>query len=197
MYLIFDTETTGLPRSWNAPASDVDNWPRAVQLAWEVYDGQGHRKRWESFLIRPEGFQVPKDAERIHGISTKKALIEGRALVDVIDAFAKEVQGARVLVSHNIRFDGNVIAAEFHRVGRRSKLHYKTSVCTMSASTEFCGIPGPYGFKWPTLSELYSTLFGKRLKEAHDASVDVSACAKCFFELKRRGIVRLVRGRGA
>jgi len=26
MYLVFDTETTGLPKKWNAPLSDLDNW---------------------------------------------------------------------------------------------------------------------------------------------------------------------------
>ncbi len=33
MYLFFDTETTGLPRNWHAPASDLANWPRLIQLA--------------------------------------------------------------------------------------------------------------------------------------------------------------------
>ena len=32
MYLIFDTETTGLPRNFKAPITDTDNWPRVVQL---------------------------------------------------------------------------------------------------------------------------------------------------------------------
>ena len=32
MYLIFDTETTGLPKNWKAPLTDFDNWPRMVQL---------------------------------------------------------------------------------------------------------------------------------------------------------------------
>jgi hypothetical protein len=34
MYLFFDTETTGLPKSWKAPVTDVNNWPRLVQLAF-------------------------------------------------------------------------------------------------------------------------------------------------------------------
>lgn len=42
MYLIFDTETTGLPKKWNAPVTDIDNWPRCVQLAWQVHDKPGN-----------------------------------------------------------------------------------------------------------------------------------------------------------
>ena len=38
MFLIFDTETTGLPRNWNAPLSDAENWPRCIQIAWQLHD---------------------------------------------------------------------------------------------------------------------------------------------------------------
>jgi hypothetical protein len=62
MYLIFDTETTGLPASWNAPVSDVDNWPRVVQLAWEAFDTRGRKTESWSSVIRPSGFEIPRDA---------------------------------------------------------------------------------------------------------------------------------------
>ena len=42
MYLIFDTETTGLPKSWNAPITDTDNWPRCIQIAWQLHDNMGN-----------------------------------------------------------------------------------------------------------------------------------------------------------
>ena len=38
MFLIFDTETTGLPKRWNAPLTDSDNWPRCIQIAWQLHD---------------------------------------------------------------------------------------------------------------------------------------------------------------
>ena len=41
MYLIFDTETTGLPLNWKAPLTDFNNWPRMVQLAWQIHDKTG------------------------------------------------------------------------------------------------------------------------------------------------------------
>ena len=41
MYLIFDTETTGLPKRWDAPLNDLDNWPRCVQVAWQIHDNKG------------------------------------------------------------------------------------------------------------------------------------------------------------
>ena len=36
--LFFDTETTGVPRNYNAPSTDTDNWPRMVQLGYIIYD---------------------------------------------------------------------------------------------------------------------------------------------------------------
>src|ERR1019366_6380749 len=36
--LVFDTETSDLPRDWHRPASDLDNWPHLLQIAWIVCD---------------------------------------------------------------------------------------------------------------------------------------------------------------
>ena len=52
MYLIFDTETTGLPKNYNAPISDTDNWPRAVQIAWQLHDEWGQLIDYKDYLIR-------------------------------------------------------------------------------------------------------------------------------------------------
>jgi len=60
----------------------------------------------------------------------------------------------------------------------------------MQAATNFCEIPGRYGFKWPSLQELYGKLFDESFDGAHQALVDVRACARCFFELKRIGVLR-------
>ena len=36
--LVFDVETTGLPKKRRAALDDFDNWPYIVQLSWVVYD---------------------------------------------------------------------------------------------------------------------------------------------------------------
>jgi hypothetical protein len=55
----------------------------------------------------------------------------------------------------------------------------------MKGATNFCCLPGPYGYKWPTLQELYKVLFNETLEDAHRALADVRACARCYFQLKR------------
>jgi len=194
MYLVFDMETTGLPASREAPISDVDNWPRVVQLAWEAFDTCGRKTGARSSVIRPDGFKIPKDAERIHGISTAIAKRTGVPITKALDAFVEALSKASVVVAHNFEFDAKVLGAEFYRRGVRDPFRLKTHVCTMKAATQYCALPGQYGFKWPKLPELHFKLFRKKVKEAHDAATDVATCSKCFFELKRLGVVRVRRG---
>jgi hypothetical protein len=88
-------------------------------------------------------------------------------------------------------FDENVLGAEFLRAGMANPLPTMRRVCTMKTSTDYCELPGRYGYKWPTLEELYRVLFNRGLQNYHTALADVRACAECFFELKRLGVIRL------
>ena len=115
MYIIFDTETTGLPKNWNLPYTDTDNWPRAIQIAWQLHDDMGELVEAKDFLIRPEGFDIPYDAERIHGISTELALQNGESLEMVMGLFNEALGKAKFVVGQNIGFDKNIMGCEFHR----------------------------------------------------------------------------------
>lgn len=189
-YLFFDTETAGLPRYRNAPAHDMRAWPRLVQIAWLLCDSDGHVVRQACFIVRPEGFTIPPDAVRIHNITTETAVRTGVSLKTVLDAFRQEVARSGTVVAHNVAFDSAVVAAECARNGMENPLSGIPSICTMEASVRVCGIRRPGGLKWPTLTELHRTLFGSVYSGAHDAGNDAAACARCFFELKRRGVVR-------
>jgi len=192
VYLFFDTETTGLPINWRASVSDLNNWPRVVQVAWTCYDAKDQHIVTKSFIVKPDGFRIPRDAQRVHGISTAKALAKGKPLRTVLKALATAFEEARVVIAHNLKFDENVIGAEFLRQNLTTPFHGKKRICTMAESMEYCCLPGRYGYyKWPTLAELHQVLFGESLQKSHDAEADVTACAKCFFELKRRRVIRL------
>jgi len=88
MYLFFDTETTGLPMNWKAPVQEVNNWPRMVQIAWLLYNADGTRIDEKNFIIKPEGFSIPDEAVSVHGISTEKAMNDGKELDVVLKLFA-------------------------------------------------------------------------------------------------------------
>ena len=112
MFLIFDTETTGLPKRDNAPVSEVDNWPRVVQIAWQLHDDTGDIAEHYNLLIQPEGFEIPYAAEKIHGISTQMATKFGLPLEEALYQFDKSVSKSTILIGHNISFDMNALGAE-------------------------------------------------------------------------------------
>lgn len=192
MYLFFDTETTGLPRNWNAPLTDLNNWPRLVQLAWLYYDYKGNLVASKDVVVRPDGFSIPADASRIHGITNEIANSRGLAIEKVLNDFDQLVKEATYLVAHNISFDEKIVGAEYLRLQRLNPIPQKKKICTMMSTTDFCCIPGRYGNKWPRLSELHYKLFHSNFDEAHNAAVDISVTAKCFWELQRLGIFEKV-----
>ncbi len=190
MFFIFDTETTGLPRNYNAPVSDHNNWPRMVQVAWQIHDKTGKFLEAECYIIKPEGYTIPFSAEKVHGISTTRALEEGVDLAYALEEFNRALEKCAVVIGHNIEFDLKIIGAEYHRKSIKNILPSKKIICTKESTTDFCALPGVKGgkFKWPTLSELYAKLFNTSFEEAHSASGDVAATARCFLELIRLGI---------
>lgn len=189
MYLFLDTETTGIPRNYKAPVSDLKNWPRLVQVAWLVADESATEITSAKHVIKPDGFIIPPDAVAIHGITTEVALRDGVILGSVLEELIPHIQEASVLVAHNMQFDQNILGAELLRMGHTNVLSSKVRICTMQSSTNYCQLPGRYGYKWPTLQELHKILFKQTFGGAHDALKDVRACAKCFFELKFRHIL--------
>ncbi|MBT8290385.1 MAG: DNA polymerase III subunit alpha, partial [Muriicola sp.] len=189
MYLIFDTETTGLPKRWNAPVTDVDNWPRCVQLAWQLHDEMGNLLEQHDYLIKPEGYDIPYDAEQIHGISTLLAEKEGIPLTEALELFNAALGKTRFVVGQNVGFDINITGAEYHRAGVETTLLNLPVLDTCTEDTALlCQIPGGRGgkFKLPTLTELHEHLFQEPFSEAHNAAADVEATSRCFFELIRR-----------
>lgn len=188
-YLFFDTETTGVPRNYKAPSSDTRNWPRLVQLAWILADEEGNRIHEGNLIVKPEGFVIPTDATKIHGITTQKALAEGILLKDAISMFKADLDFANFVVGHNVDFDKKIVGAEMVRLGMSDELGRKKSYCTMLSTTNFCKMPGPYGYKYPKLQELYKKLFGKEFDNAHDAMSDIEATEQCFWELRKRKLI--------
>jgi DNA polymerase III subunit epsilon len=189
MYLFFDTETTGLPKNYKAPVTDVNNWPRLVQIAWHLYDASGNLLEKSDFIIKPSGFTIPVESSKVHGITTDKAMAEGQDLTQVMNLFNEQINKVNFLVAHNISFDEKIVGAEFIRTNLQSPLFQKTRLCTMNASTNYCKIQGPYGYKWPKLQELHNKLFGTNFEEAHNAAADIEATARCFWKMRELKLI--------
>jgi len=160
-----------------------------VQIAWMQCDNSGKILSSSNYMVKPRNFIIPEDAVKIHGISTEIAMNEGVALNIVLSEFSTAISQSSILIAHNMAFDEKVVGAEFLREKIESGLFTIPKICTMERSTDYCKL-GHYGYKWPSLSELYFKLFDKNFEDAHDAVVDVKACAECFFRLKHEGILK-------
>lgn len=207
MYFFYDTETNGLPSVYNAPAEDTDNWPRVIQLAWSVYDAEQNLVSQNKHLIKPNGWQLPtvetflskgksqEEAEKnasfwpTNGFTMELLETQGKEFINVLHQFIADRQACTFAIAHNQFFDSRVMRAEIIRLGQTVEFT-QTKICTMMKSISFCNLPGKNGKgkKFPQLSELYKILFNSEF-DAHDAGNDVDACAKCFFELVRLGII--------
>jgi DNA polymerase III epsilon subunit-like protein len=187
--LFFDTETTGLPKNWKAPVSDTHNWPRLVQLAYQLFDNNGIKITEQNFIIYPDGYSIPIDSTKIHGITQDMAILNGKPLFETLTELLSVINTVHTVVGHNIDYDIKVVGCEFIRNNIPNPFDNINKICTMESSTNFCAIAGPYGYKWPKLSELYYKLFQRNFEDAHNALIDIQATSECFWELVRKQII--------
>jgi len=194
MFLFFDCETTGLPRIRYFSPEVADEWPHLVQLAWARYDVRGNPDGAHCHIVKPEGFTIPPDSTRIHGITDAHARRVGRDLVEVLDEFLEAAYApGTTLVAHNFDYDRGVIGSELVRTRKPLGFLELRGVCTMKETTDLCALPRPgggSGNKWPTLEELHFYCFGYSYEGAHDAANDIGACARSYFKLLEAGHFR-------
>lgn len=190
--IIFDCETTGLPVNWKAPMSQLDNWPRVIQLAWIRTDYVGNEEAKGKYLIKPDGWEVPTGNFWVdNGFTQSESMMNGEPVEDILDLFINDLNQSDYIVSHNMSFDYNVVGSEMIRAKKKAN-HKPIKICTKEAGTDVCKIPGQYNkFKWPKLEELHQFLFKKGFEGAHDALSDVIACKDCFFEMVKQNIITL------
>lgn len=183
MYLILDTETTG-----------VTPQDRIVSICWSLYSSSGSEVSTTHRIIFPDRFTIPADATAIHGITTAIARQNGIPLADALASLYRDISshGPVLYVGHNVSFDRPIVLNEYARTSHPENISSLPIFCTMKRTTNLCRIPnyGRGGFKWPKLEELHRHLFGHGHSSAHDAAADVRATAKCFFELRARNLLQ-------
>lgn len=177
--LVIDTETTGLPPR-GMPYDQLEAWAkcRMVQIAWHLYEADGSLVNKEVYIIQPDGWTVPMEAQNIHGISTRMAIASGVPIDHVFQRLQDILPNVSTVVAHNTAFDKMVVLAELFRYNQESMYNLFSSMhfhCTMKHGT----IPGQ---KWPKLTDLYTRIFGEAPKGTlHQADTDVEACAMIYW----------------
>jgi DNA polymerase-3 subunit alpha len=182
--MVIDTETSGLPSKRNVNPSDYHAYDtcRMVQVAWGIYTHDGNLVSEECYMVKPDDFIIPNEVIRIHGITNEEAMECGLPINEVLNKLHTSLATVQTIVAHNIKFDEGVVLAELYRahaVDNANMWLSKARDCTMLMGSE----PGK---KWCKLVDLYRRLFECEPEgNLHRADVDVRACARVYFELKK------------
>ncbi len=187
-YLLFvDTETSGIPRDWNQPYARRDAWPHIVQLAWTVCTPDGQEIRAENHYIRPGDYDLSPESGAIHGLTLAFLLANGQSRHAVLQRLHRDLMQYRPLVvAHFMQLDYHMLGVGFHRAGLTNPLLGLPLFCTMRATGPLLR-HSSQGFL--RLGELYQRLFQEPQPREHDALADARAAARCYFEMRRQGLI--------
>ena len=211
-FLVFDTETTGLPRINFIGPGYLEQWPHIVQFSYVIYDNISNTLEINDNIIKiPDNIDIPEESIAIHGITKKMTKQYGVTLNEAFQKFFQYVKMADYIIGHNIEFDINMVRVEllrkiyksdyervFHNVEETGEIQLwkeylnelqnkQNIVCTMKTNTDFCNITAvsKYGktyIKFPTLNQLHHKLFSTEPKMLHDSSVDILVTLRCYMK---------------
>jgi len=175
--VVFDVETTGLPKKRNRPFTEFDNWPFIVQISWLVYDEKmGEIESIKDNIIKiPDDQVIPEESIKIHGITNEIMREKGRDIVEVLMEFKRDISNSKVLVAHNLDFDTSIVSVELLRNNLRNMMYFYRGekYCTMHKTKKL--------FKrWPKLIDLHKKFFKSTPSNLHNSLIDVYVCFRCF-----------------
>lgn len=206
-FLVFDTETTGLPQSKFISPSTIHLWPHIVQFSYIIYDTSlNDIVESKDYIIKlPESILISDESTKIHGITNEFSQDLGIPINEALNEFFYYLKGVDKLIGHNIEFDVNMIKVALLRLINSDSLtkehlkiykyhlhylnNYKNISCTLKDSIQFCNIQltdkngKPY-LKYPKLIELHEKLFNKSPNNLHNSFNDILVTLRCFMKLK-------------
>jgi len=205
--LVFDTETTGLPKTKFISPSTLDQWPYIVQFSFIIYDSSLNDivESKDDIIKLPENVLIPEESTKIHNITNELSQKSGLQINEILNVFFDHLRNVDRLVGHNIEFDLNMIKVEISRIINENQVtteqlksykynlhflnNYKNISCTLKDSIKFCNIQvinksgKPY-LKYPKLIELHDKLFNETPKHLHNSFNDILVTLRCFMKLK-------------
>lgn len=162
MILIFDTETTGIPKH---PDAKMKVQPRIIEIAGVLVDEKGSVEEEFEFMIDP-GVKLEEIITKITGLTDGD--MEGKPTFQKIfpDLQAKFAK-AETVIAHNLPFDYTMVELDCNR-GNLEFVWPKGKVCTVQEHYEEFG-------RRVSLKELYEFYTLKPLQQTHRALDDVFA----------------------
>lgn len=203
-YLVFDTETTGLPvrgkRGEPPVPADDPRQPRVASFAAIIADQHGQEIDRKKAYIRPEGWTMAefdaraiadgkKPASEINGLTDAVLIAVGVPVAEVLDFYASQIEANLIVVAFNAIFDTKMMRGELRREGRPDLFEKTRNICMMKAQDAYAqrGLcmsrPG-----FVTLAAACE-FHGIKQENAHDAMGDAEDARALLEILIRDGLL--------
>ncbi len=188
--LFFDLETTGLVKNKNSKEPQEFRYPsyksnedydssRIVQIGYIKFDD------FDYDIVKPDGFIIPDNVIKIHGITNEHANEEGIEIKKVMKKMKKVIEDVDYIIGYNVYFDVNVLMNELYRAGHKSTVNRineikknKNILCVGELAKQYKCYKDS---SMPCQVNIYKELFGEELVNAHNAVHDILATIRIFY----------------
>ena len=163
MYLIIDTETTGLPKTkgfdkwFNPKKHEYYDSARLVQIAWKVLDKNFEEILSENYIVQRDDFSIENSS--FHGITNEMTDSIGIPLDTIFEKLYTILLECEYIIAHNMAFDEHILLNHTYRIGDdhlRKRWTDMERICTMKHTknilklpkTSVCDCPQIKQFPW-------------------------------------------------
>lgn len=176
MYIILDTETTGLSHTNNYKDLEKYDNSRMVQLSYMICDNDFNQIIMKDFIIKRNNFEI--NNTEFHNITNEISDTDGINLNEVSNEFYKDILNAKYIIAHNAIFDINILKSEFYRNELNhiiDELDNKIIICSMEKTKYIVNAKNKKTnkIKYPSLNELYYYTCGENMTNHHNSKYDV------------------------
>lgn len=173
--LFIDTETTGL-FAWDKPA-DVEGQPRLAQFSGLLLVDNKPEARLTAY-VTPDGWEMPKEASLINGLSTELLKKLGIPVKNILDWYNSILDLEPTVVAHNVRYDTKVMRGEFRRAKMEDRYTTTKTSCTLRAASPILKT------RYPSLTDCIKHFLKEDRQDAHTAEADMEYCKRIYFEMQ-------------
>lgn len=183
--LFIDTETAGVPKRWDLPYSETNNWTTAIQISWIICDENSNEIKRENFYVYADDVEISSKSYKIHGITKEFLGKNGQSRTSVLEKLSVDIRYYQpLIIGHYTEFDLHTLSCDYYRADLENPFLYSQFFCTMLKSKDYVRNPEVDCFRLP---QLHDFLFDEVMERSHNALIDAEMTAKCFFEIKNRG----------
>lgn len=184
-YLFADVEASGLFDF--TKAADAPGQPRLAQLGMIFVGADREIQSRHEFLIKPRGWMMSPEAEKLTGITTAHLEEHGVPVTEALRLYHSAIEARRIVCAFNAPYDLKVMRAEARHAGKPDLFMQTKSICLMQGCRRQVGaVNVSGGNKAPTLKEACD-FYGIGQPAAHSALADAFSAYNIWLKVLERG----------